>query len=791
MRRSIGVIGVYGFLLIPASLQALTRPDATAPRTPVGIAVEISPDAVPVSGYWNPIDSLPSEQPAARLSSSAIYDPVGQRMILFGGWGGPTLDDTWSLSLVDPSPGWQRIATAGPRPPARLEHTSIYDPVRHRMIIFGGKNTVAPYFMNDAWELDLSGAIATWRLLVTEGTPPSARETRSIYDPVGDRMVIFGGFGNLGHLNETWTLDLAGTPTWHQLSTAQSPAPRRGQSAIYDPIGQRMLVFGGYDDVAFKNDLWALDLSGSATPNWQPLAASGVLPSARYGHSAVYDPDRREMTVFGGFDGASIFNGVFLEDQHVLSLSNGAAWSKLDVAPHPSPRDFYTMIFDPPRHRAVLFGGNDGRTFDDTWSFDPAVPAWTLISFPAREPSARLSAGAAFDRLGDRLILFGGWGGSPFDDTWSLALNQVPPQWSLIAPPGSCPSPRLEHTVVYDSRRNRMILFGGKDGTQFFNDVWQLDLSGVPIWSPMAVAGTPPSPRETRGIYDPVRDRVVFFGGFSPPDHLAETWILDLSGSPTWRQLSPRGMLPGARRGHTAIYDSGQDRMVIFGGYDDQRFFNDVWFLPLSDPDRWRQLPTRGTAPSPRYGIASAYLPDRQQMVIFGGWNGQFLSDGFVLTLDRRPTWSPLTSSTPPPPPRDFHSLIYDAPRSRLILHAGNNGIPLADLWEFQVVPPPIGAGATADFEVQTSERGFALEGFAPNPVFTEARVAFSLPDSRPALLEVFDIAGRRVSSNRLVAPQAGRQVVRLGAGVLSPGLYLIRLSQGERVVVARGAVLH
>jgi len=136
--------------------------------------------------------------------------------------------------------------------------------------------------------------------------------------------------------------------------------------------------------------------------------------------------------------------------------------------------------------------------------------------------------------------------------------------------------------------------------------------------------------------------------------------------------------------------------------------------------------------------------------------------------------------------------MIYDAPRSRLIVHGGNDGgRALGDLWVYQLMTPvPIGEGV-AGSDALGGGSGFALEGFVPNPAFTGAQVAFSLPDSRPAFLEVFDIAGRRVFSNRLAEPQPGRQVVHLKAGMLSPGLYLIRLSQGERVQVARGAVLH
>ena len=49
------------------------------------------------------------------------------------------------------------------------------------------------------------------------------------------------------------------------------------------------------------NDVWALSLSGS--PTWAQLAPAGTPPGAWYGHSAIYDPARDRMVVFGGNDG--------------------------------------------------------------------------------------------------------------------------------------------------------------------------------------------------------------------------------------------------------------------------------------------------------------------------------------------------------------------------------------------------------------------------------------------------------------------------------------------------------
>lgn len=45
-----------------------------------------------------------------------------------------------------------------------------------------------------------------------------------------------------------------------------------------------------------------------------------------------------------------------------------------------------------------------------------------------------------------------------------------------------------EQVTIYDSMRDRMVIFGGDDGSYFgeVNDVWALSLAGAPSWSALA-----------------------------------------------------------------------------------------------------------------------------------------------------------------------------------------------------------------------------------------------------------------------------------------------------------------
>ncbi len=84
-----------------------------------------------------------------------------------------------------------------------------------------------------------------------------------------------------------------------------------------------------------------------------------------------------------------------------------------------------------------------------------------------------------------------------------------------------------------------------------------------------------------------------------------------------------------------------------------------------------------------------------------------------------------------------------------------------------------------------------ALAGMVPNPAHGDVRVAFSVPATAPGMLELIDVAGRRMRWRDLGSLEPGRHVVDLGAGSpVPPGFYLVRLVYGHRILTARGTVI-
>src|SRR5262249_49587104 len=96
-------------------------------------------------------------------------------------------------------------------------------------------------------------------------------------------------------------------------------------------------------------------------------------------------------------------------------------------------------------------------------------------------------------------------------------------------------------------------------------------------------------------------------------------------------------------------------------------------------------------------------------------------------------------------------------------------GLAVADAVTGISIPP---AGATR----------LALNGPRPNPTYRNLIVAFALASAASASLSVHDISGRVVIEREVGSLGAGSHLLDLGGAALAPGVYVIRLVQGENL---------
>jgi hypothetical protein len=81
------------------------------------------------------------------------------------------------------------------------------------------------------------------------------------------------------------------------------------------------------------------------------------------------------------------------------------------------------------------------------------------------------------------------------------------------------------------------------------------------------------------------------------------------------------------------------------------------------------------------------------------------------------------------------------------------------------------------------------LEGLRPNPAVGELVASFTLPSGSPARLELVDVTGRVWLAREVGNLGAGSHLMRLGSS-MPAGMYWLRLTQGGRSLLARGALV-
>lgn len=733
-----------------------------------------------------------------RFGHSAIYDPIRDRMIVFGGQGpSGKVNDTWALSLVG-TPAWTRLAPTGPLPSARRNMSAIYDPVRDRIVMFGGLDQ-SGVFLNDLWALSLLGGMA-WTQLAPNGTPPSPRcGHTAIYDPVRDRVAVFGGLSDASGTarNDVWSLSLGGVPTWTPLApSGTSPSVRYFHSAVFDSVRNRMLVFGGTP--ALLNDVWALTLS--STPTWTRVLPAGLPPGPRYGQSAVVDPAHNRMIVFGG---VSTSPTGFLNECWELSLAGPGSWTKLLPAGQPPvARYAHSAVYDPVRSQMIVFAGDDAAVDyrNDSYVLSlNGIPEWSGLALIDPVPFKRAYASAILDPVRSAMVMFGGMiqGGSVSDEVWALPLASTLP-WTRVATTGGAPRARYGHTAVYDALRERMIVFGGSDALpNFFNDVWALSLAGTPTWTQLTPVGIPPQARVGHGaVYDPVRDRMIVFGGDSRDSgvHFNDTWELSLSGVPTWSELVPSGTPPSPRGFLRCFFDPARDRLIMFGGRNDSGTpLNDAWELQFGSTPLWTQLQPTGALPNGWAHFNATYDPFRNRLTVFGGGGptGTYTNDLWALSLDEPPAWTSLSPAGDPPSARAFQCEIYDPIRDRIVLFGGLGSAGyLGDVWVLaQVGVLDVGGPGPP-------RRNGILGPPIPNPTRGPTTLNFSLPTGGRFEIGIYDLGGRLVRTllNSELKAESGNITwdgrdsagLRLGAGVYFVALAGSGARFAQRVVLLK-----
>lgn len=413
--------------------------------------------------------------------------------------------------------------------------------------------------------------------------------------------VAFGGGGGCSSSDAS-----LGSP-----SGAATDGAADSAAATRDGDGPQESPLDGVVDVATGNDADLIS-DGPASPpdatqdtaatpatdgptftGWHSLTPSplpAAWPKPRSNPGIAFDELRGKLVLFGGHRPGF---GSYDYETWELDVASGS-WTNRTVLPRPSSwptgRDFAGMAYDSSVGRVVLFGGNsDSGPTQDLWEWDGATGTWIDRTAPpsASWPSRRGYHAVAYDTKRARLVLFGGSAsGEDLQDLWEW--DGKTGAWSNRTPsplPTSWPARRYVHQLAYDPTRGVVTLFGGLVDLKTTNDTWEWNGSSG-LWTERTPpSGAPnPVPREDHAMgFDATRGRIVMFGGRSfPLVVFHDTW--EWNGTEgRWTDLTPAPLPASWPSGRMFLsggmcFASALGRVVFFGGMDaDSVVKNDLW----------------------------------------------------------------------------------------------------------------------------------------------------------------------------------------------------------------------
>ena len=511
-----------------------------------------------------------------------------------------------------------------------------------------------------------------------------------VYDRARRQLVLFGGQdAETGQtLGDTWVFDGNG---WLRLDPSPAPAPRSAHAMAYDSARERVVMYGGVvldpgtGQATTSDEVWEWD-----GVHWVPQIAIAS-PGPRESHAMTYDENRHLVIVYGG---RLVNNQAIQQQKYDFGDTwgyDGTSWTQLaTTGPAPAAfsgsgyfggggRSHSAMTYDATRGKVVLFGGStiyikvqcgccpvscvnfaaEPVADADTWELDASGWHDVTPGGGAPSPPARMQAGFAYDAVGHRSVLFGGYDGSAVvADEWAWNGSA----WTNPTP-GTAPPARSQLAMAADGARQRIVVFGGQqtdpDPSTWDDMTWQLapDDTWTSSTTPTPEVGIGGRIYVQAGAYDLVRGVEVVV------DTSGLTYEL---GATSWTQP---GTTNEAFSSLALGYDRAMHKTLLVG--TDNATSNPVSML--WDGTSWTAV--TGNVPPALDFAQMAYDEKRQEMVLVGS------ASGFLQQYRWNGTWSQV-QVTGPTPDRSFFAVAYDPVHENVVFFGGGDSLsPLGDTW--------------------------------------------------------------------------------------------------------------
>ncbi len=269
--------------------------------------------------------------------------------------------------------------------------------------------------------------------------------------------------------------------------------------------------------------------------------------------------------------------------------------------------------------------------------------------------------------------------------------------WVELRQEGKKPQDRSGASVVYDSTSGKVVVFGGVSSNwSCWGDTWVYD-PATDGWTQCLDSGDGPGPRSgSRVVYDEASGRVLLFGGYrytsSGSSELDDVWAYDPVAN-VWTDIVPPGNVP-LFYGSSVVYVPNRGQVILFGGFEGR----ETWSY---NPGTNVWISLYGGA-STGLDSAMAYDPSRGMVILFGGYEHSMVAvTGDLFTADATTTycfdgtwaydpvtgvWTELRPRGDRPAGRFGHSMVYDPRSGTIIMYGGQDANSRrSDTWAYDV----------------------------------------------------------------------------------------------------------
>ncbi|XP_027161185.1 acyl-CoA-binding domain-containing protein 4 [Coffea eugenioides] len=314
-------------------------------------------------------------------------------------------------------------------------------------------------------------------------------------------------------------------------------------------------------------------------------------------------------------------------------------WVAVPV-PGPRPAARYKHAATVVDEKLYISGGSrNGRYLSDVQAFDLKSLTWSTVKLKLESNAVKMNDGIKFEGLPaiaghsmikweNKLLLLAGHSKHVSDGVTVRFIDLETHNCGVIETYGKVPVARGGQSVTLVG--SKLVMFGGEDrNRRLLNDVRILDLETM-TWSSVETTQTPPAPRFDHAAALHTERYLLISGGCSHSVFFSDLHVLDLE-TMQWSQPQIHGDLMRPRAGHAGV--TLDEDWYIVGGGDNRSGAPDTLLLDMSKLAVSVLTSVKGREPLASEGlsVSSAVLDTKKFLVAFGGYNGKYNNEVFVM----------------------------------------------------------------------------------------------------------------------------------------------------------------